>query len=224
MKNSSFILATALVLSGFYTCAQSSNKKLNEFFILGTLSDYKGRTFDPAHSGLVDNYYPYESIIVAVVDSLINADYPGKVYKSVEKARTTITSDSLAIRLNTFYDFKPSRTYTPEREEYLKGILKDDIFQNEQAKLAFLAGVFFRFGNLSDSTYRINMANSISKAKICSQLLKEFGCQPNYSISQDLIPFAHVISFHPSPKVLAYLERYEPLNKRLKESRQKPKP
>jgi hypothetical protein len=216
-----FLFITVLVLSGFYNSAQSQNKNLNEFFILGTLSDYKGRTLDPKHSNLIDRYYPSEGIIVAVVDSLINANYPGNGYKSVEKARTTITSDSLAIRLNAYYDFKPSRAYTARRVEYLKGTLKNNIFQNEQEKLAFLAGVFFRFGSIPDSTYRIIIANSTSKAKICSQLLKEFGCQPYYNIHRDIIPFGHVISFHPSPKVLAYLKRYELLDKRLKESMQK---
>ncbi|MDN5288691.1 MAG: hypothetical protein JWR38_4965 [Mucilaginibacter sp.] len=209
MKAIFFLLLTVLVISGFSSHAQSRDKKLNEFLILGTLNDYMGREFNPGDSTLFDRYYnPSEVIMIAKVDSLIKVTYPKKVYDGVEKTESTINSDFLAKRFNAFYDFSPSGMRTVWGMNILRGKLKDDIFHNEQEKLSFLAGAYLRFGNRCDSAYYLSLPNSDSKANLCNKLLKELGCRPLYHIQRN-IPSGHYVFFHPTPKVLAYMKRYE---------------
>lgn len=151
MKTIFFLLITALVIPGFHSHAQSRDKKLNEFLILGTLNDYMGRELNPEDSTLFDRYnYPSEVSMVATVDSLIKVTYPKKVYNLVQKTGSTIQSAFLAKRFNAFYDFSPGALSTVNGVKILRGELKDDIFHNEQEKLAFLAGVYLRFGNKCD--------------------------------------------------------------------------
>jgi hypothetical protein len=209
MKTIFFFLITVLVISGFYSRAQSQDKNLNEFLILGTLNDYMGRQFDPEDSTLLDRYYsPSEVIIISIVDSLIKVTYPKKIYDHVKKTQSTINSDFLAKRFNAFYDFSPSGLSTMGGMKVLEGRLKDNIFHNEQEKLAFLTGAYLRFGNTCDSAYYLSFPNGARKATICNKLLKELGCQPLYHIQRN-IPVGHYVFFHPTRKVLAYLKQYE---------------
>lgn len=219
MKKIHFLLIVILLLSKLYVQAQGRNKRQNEFLILGTLNDYMGRTLDPREENLLDRYFASEGAMVLMVDSLIKTTYPRKVYNDVKKTKTTITSYFLAMQFNSFYNFKPRGSYTsPGHKEILTGTLKENIFKNEGEKLAFLAGVFLRYGSNSDSAYCISIANSVSKAKMCNKLLKEFGCQPHYNIRRNYIPVGHDVFFHPTSKVLTYLKRYEALHAHLKES------
>jgi hypothetical protein len=214
MKAIFFLLTTVLVVSGFYSHAQSQNKKLNEFLILGTLNDYMGRELNPEDSTLFDRYYyPSEVRMMTTVDSLIKVTYPKKIYDLVQKTGSTIQSDFLAKRFNVFYNFSPGALSTVNGVKILRGELKDDIFHNEQEKLAFLAGVYLRFGNTCDSAYYVSLPNAGSKAKICNKLLKELGCRPLYHILRN-IPVGHYVFFHPTPKVLTYLKRYEQLQEK----------
>lgn len=220
MKIFSFLLITFLFSCSFHAFAQTNtNKELNEFFILGTLKDYMGRTHDPRYENLLDRYDPSEGMMKSIIDSLISATYPQKVYKEIEIGVNTISSNYLAIRFNKFYNYSTSSSSTPEGKEILTGKLKDDIFQNEQEKLTFLAGVFLRFGTVRDTGYCISIANSLSKAKVCYDLLKQLGCKPFYNIRRNYIPVGHDVFFHPTPNVLAYLEKYDKLHKRVEDNR-----
>lgn len=216
MKNSLFLIITILFFFGSHASAQKSDERLNKFIILGTLRDYLGRELDPRHESLLDRF---EGSMLLVVDSLIKVTYPTKVYQEIKKTGTIISSNFLASQFNAFYNFKPSRRYTsPGGKEILTGTLKDNIFHNRREKMAFLAGVFLRFGHQTDSVYLISIANSASKAKMCYALLKEFNCKPNYIIRTNYIPNGHHVFFHPTSKVLAYLKRYEPINQLSEES------
>ena len=56
MKTFCFIFITWLGQYYFQAYALTGNKSLNEFFILGTLKDYMGRTLDPREESLLDRY------------------------------------------------------------------------------------------------------------------------------------------------------------------------
>ncbi len=217
MKVNCFLLLVVIVLSSCDVFTQQKDKNLNEFLILGTLNDYMGRRLDPRHEDLLERYSSPESALMTAVDSLLKVTYSKEVYNNVVKTKNAITSNLLAKRLNEFYNFEVSDSSTGSRKEILTGKLKDNIFKNEEQKLTFLAGVFLRFGSISDTAYCISMGNSASKIQMCNSLLKEFDCEPYYEILHN-IPKIHTIYFHPTPKVLAYLKRYEPLRKQIKDS------
>jgi hypothetical protein len=219
MKTFCFLLIIWLGQYNFQAYAQTVNKSLNEFFILGTLKDYMGRDLDPRQEKLLDRYDPSEGVMKSIIDSLVRTTYPKKKYQEMEIGVTTISSNFLATRFNGFYSFNRSGAFTPDGREVLVGKLKDNIMQNEQEKLAFLAGAFLRFGSINDSTYCIYIANSLSKAEVCNKLLKELGCRPSYNILRNLIPTGHVVYFHPTQKVMAYLKKYERLHKTVEDSR-----
>jgi hypothetical protein len=210
---------TFLFQTNFYVFSQTEKTTLNEFLILGTLGDYMGRDLDPRRENLFDRYDPSEGMMKSIIDSLLRTTYPKKEYNEMEIGVTTISSNFLATRFNGFYSFNRSGATTPDGREVLVGKLKDNIMQNEQEKLAFLAGVFLRFGSIKDSLYSISISNSLSKAEVCNELLKELGCKPSYSILKDLRPNGHVVYFHPTQEVLDYLNKYENLHKTIEDSR-----
>jgi len=218
MKTFCFLLITWLGQYNFQAYAQTENKSLNEFFILGNLNDYMGRTLDPRQENLLDRYDPSEGVMKTIVDSLISTTYPKEVYREMEIGVNTISSNFLATRFNEFYSYSTSHSSTPEGKEILTGRLRDNIMQNEQEKLAFLAGAFLRFGSISDSAYCISVANSLSKAEVCNKLLNDLGCEPYYNIRRN-IPNIHHVFFHPTQKVMAYLKKYERLHKTVEDSR-----
>ena len=218
MKTFCFLLITWLGQYNFQAYAQTENKSLNEFLILGTLNDYMGRRLDPEQENLLDRYDPSEGVMKSIIDSLVRTTYPKKKYQEMEIGVNTISSDFLANRFNEFYNYNKSGSSTLDGREVLVGKLKDNIMQNEQEKLAFLAGAFLRFGSISDSAYCISVANSLSKAEVCNKLLNDLGCEPYYNIRRN-IPNIHHVFFHPTQEVLAYLKKYEKLHKTVEDSR-----
>ncbi len=219
MKTLYLSLLTLIFPYNFHAFAQTENKSLNEFIILGTLNDYMGRKLDPRQENLLDRYDPSEGMMKSIIDSLIKATYSNEVHTKMEIGVNTISSKFLATRFNGFYSYTESGSYTRQGKPILKGKLRENIMQKDQEKLAFLAGAFLRFGSISDTAYRITIANSLSKANVCNKLLKELGCKPYYNIRRNYIPVGHDVFFHPTPKVLAYLKKYEKLHKRIEDSR-----
>ena len=177
-----------------------------------------GRRLDPEQENLLDRYDPSEGVMKSIIDSLVRTTYPKKKYQEMEIGVNTISSDFLANRFNEFYNYNKSGSSTLDGREVLVGKLKDNIMQNEQEKLAFLAGAFLRFGGISDSAYCISVANSLSKAEVCNKLLNDLGCEPYYNIRRN-IPNIHHVFFHPTQEVLAYLKKYEKLHKTVEDSR-----
>jgi hypothetical protein len=219
MMKLKYLLLIFLSQMSFLSFSQTGKKQLNEFLILGTLNDYLGRTLDPRRAHLLDRYDSYDSVMKSITDSLIKTTYPKTVYQETEIESNSISSTFLANRFNTFYNYGKSGSSTLDGRDILVGTLKDNILQHEQEKMAFLAGAFLRFGSMSDTAYCIIIANSMSKAKLCNDLLKEFGCKPYYNIRVNYIPVGHDVFFHPSPKVLAYFKQYEKLFQRVENSR-----
>jgi hypothetical protein len=81
MKTFCFLLITWLGQYNFQPYAQTENKSLNEFFILGTLKDYMGRDLDPRQENLLDRYDPSEGVMKSIIDSLVRTTYQKKNIK-----------------------------------------------------------------------------------------------------------------------------------------------
>jgi DNA-binding transcriptional regulator WhiA len=80
-----------------------------------------------------------------------------------------------------------------------KGVIKKEKIATEAQKMSFLAGVFLRYGwilNPNDSAYSVIIPNSLSTAKECVDILKEFGCNNVIEITAK-----HTITFNASDKI-----------------------
>src|SRR5206468_3443289 len=98
--------------------------------------------------------------------------------------------------------------WTDTGEEILLGRINADNIKTQYQMMAFIAGVFARFGMPCDTAYNISIANSVSKTRLCNQILTELKSKPNYQILRNFIPVGHHIYFHPSNKLKAYLSKY----------------
>lgn len=104
--------------------------------------------------------------------------------------------------------FSAAQHWTDTGEEILSGRLNAGKIKTEEQQLAFLAGVYARFGVPCDTAYHISVANSLSKAQLCTQLLAQLSSKPSYQFMPNFIPNGHHVYFHPSAKLKAYLAKY----------------
>lgn len=210
---------------------QILNKTQREYFVLGTLDDYMGRQLDPRNQNLVDSYDATQGPLVTAVDSIFKIDYSVSDYK-VERYTDTaghplsfkIFSKILSKKFNEYYEFEPSGSSTSDNDPALNnkpilmGALKQNIFKNNEDKLAFLSGVYVRYGVVNDTTWEIIIPNGPYKASVCYKLLRDMNCAPSYTFLKDHIPVPHILDFHPTLEVKAYLEKFMPLRKKLHHS------
>jgi hypothetical protein len=225
MKVKNLWVICALIILSQTLSGQPLTKIQREFFVLGTLDDYMGRRLNPDEKNLLDSYYSYEGSLVTMLDSLLKIDYSSSDYKAERyftsdgtPASSKIFSNIISEKFNSYYRFKPSGFFTLEHDTIYWGKLKGGIFKTDAEKLAFLAGVYVRFGMRNDTAYEISIANSTSKTLICTDLLKEFNCKPTYSIWKNYIPVGHHVYFHPTEELKAYLQQYMYARKRLENS------
>jgi hypothetical protein len=210
------------------TFGQTLNKVQREYFILGTLCDYMGREIEPREAYLLDRYDATQGPLVKAVDSILKIDYPVSDYKVenyTDKAGNALSfkifSKMLSDKFNGYYDFKPSGSSTSDNDPLLNnrpimtGVLKKNIFSNDNDKLAFLAGVYVRYGIVNDTSYEISIGNGPYKASVCYKLLKDMNCNPSYEILKDNIPVGHLLYFHPTLQVKSYLQKFMPLRNKL---------
>ena len=221
MKLPKLLIAFFLTLVCQGSFGQKLSKIEREYFILGTLNDYMGREPDPELKNYLDRYDITEISLEIAVDSLLRKDYPTSSYKikrdtiaEFHMYGASIISASLTQKFDAYYNF--GRTNT---NPVGAGILRKNIFRNDNEKLAFLAGAYVRFGIPNDTSYEIIIGNSASKARVCSELLFYFKCAPIYDIIEENIPVPHIIYFHPAKKVKMYLQQFLYLRERLEASK-----
>jgi hypothetical protein len=211
MKINRVLLVIILVILFSNAFGQNLNKTQREFFILGTLNDYMGRSFDPRDKNLLDRYDGLVASLSIAVDSLLKVDYPVSIcfVKKYDDPNgfpnADIFSDTLAKKFNNYYE------YDKEAEA---GKLRNNIFKSDEERLSFIAGVFVRYGRIHGSTYEINVGNSLSKAQVFFELLKSFKIRARYKLMK-YIPYTHHVYFHPDKKLQAYLGHFMYLRKRL---------
>lgn len=207
------------------TTAQLLTRNQAEYFILGTLNDSDGRYINANYPSEFDYYFQWEKPLVLIIDSMVKVNYPKISFQlkqnkqqDVFSSYCAIYSDSLCHKFNRYYQFKPTGSTTfPESKTEYYGVLNDSIFRSDDEKLAFLAGVYVRFGTITDTAYSISIPNSASKIKTCYDLLIEFKCKSTYEIRRNYIPIGHILYFHPTEKIKAYLQKFQFLNKGIRD-------
>jgi len=163
-----------------------------DFFLLGTFSDYMGRFAYINRGTQVDRYYPYEESLAKYIADFIEERYDIKVDTQLIPSRNIeIFSRSIAAKLHSYYDDK--------------GILKEDIFDNEEKMYSFLTGTLLRYGeNIFDNIFFISVSNSPKRNQIY-ELLKTLEC--NKIIYKDYrgnIPNVTKFYFEASPRIIKY--------------------
>lgn len=237
MKN----LTTLVLVLCLFGCAKKEKTSIdNDFFLIGTLSDYMGREKYKKAEDRVDKYSQSEKELCLSIDSIFKNHYPdlemsSSVNKTSKKEVYELHSKTLAEKIESFYLYKPSRRkiyngegklidlnidsltktpdfYTTYFDTIYTGSLNQDVFETEKQKLSFITGAYVRYGRQTDSLYNIQVSNSISKAKVLNELLKDTGCSNvEYEIMEGYIPTGHIVSFIPTKQLIDYFEKYKNL-------------
>lgn len=233
MKN---LLTLTLVLS-LLSCNQTDKTSINnDYFLIGTLSDYMGREKYEKVEDRVDKYYQSEKQLCLTIDSIFKNSYPdlefsSSVHKISKKNEFELYSKGVAEKIDSFYSYKASGrmayngqveieklnldslTRTPNFlstyfDTIYTGRLKSNVFETEKQKLSFITGAYVRYGWNTDSLYHIRVSNSISKVRILNELLKDVGCtNVDYEIRRN-IPTGHTVTFIPTEQLYDYFEKY----------------
>lgn len=234
MKN---LIALILILS-LFSCDKYENVSIdNDYFLIGTLSDYMGRERFEEIEDRVDKYSQSEKQLCLTIDSIFKKSYPdlefsSSVHKITKKDEFELYSKTLAKRIESFYSYKASgrmvyngkdeieklnldsltktkNFYETNFDTIYTGRLKINVFEKEKQKLSFITGAYVRYGWQTDSLYHIRVFNSISKVKILNELLMGVGCaNVDYDIKKGNIPTPHTVSFSPTEQLKYYFEKY----------------
>jgi hypothetical protein len=187
-----------------------------EYFLIGSLSDYNGRTIGPDTKNKVDYYYKYEKFLALKIDTLFKNDFPDlNLVITKDSNRFELYSEILSDSINMYYVYKPSVFMTMNYDTIYCGILKADRIITDRQKISFIIGAFVRFGEKIDPKFSIRLHNSMSKAKVLFDLLKELGCTDlDYQVKEG-IPTNFLISFTPTDQLKERLMEFMYLRQRL---------
>jgi hypothetical protein len=212
-------LTIFILISCFQLCISQDTKVQIDYkyFLLGTLRDYMGRPKYKEIDTQVDYYYKFEKSLALKIDSLFKSDYLDmKLIVEKDSSRYKIFSEKMADYINYFYDFKPSGSFTMSNNTEYYGVLKSNIFVNIVQKLSFITGAYVRYGKENDSLFCMTLANSVSIAKICVNLLKDLKCtNVAYNIQTNSVPVIHYIYFTPTDELKLYLNEIMYLRKKI---------
>ena len=189
-----------------------------EFFLLGTLDEYMGRCRFGENDTQVDKYYPYEGHITSIIYSLFKKEYPDLECNVEPSGHKKLISKKLSVKVNDYFSLKQksgSKVFIDNQWlPIYEGNLKEDIFQSDEQKYSYLAGVFLRYGQMQGDTLRgIRFANSAGKVEVCKKLLEQLGCKDIKFKSEDNIPRSNSFTFVPTKKLEAYLQKAMKLRK-----------
>lgn len=233
MKN----LITIILILSLFSCEKKEKISIdNEYFLIGTLSDYMGREKYEKEKERVDKYYQSEKQLCLAIDSIFKKTYPDLKFSSSvdqisKKDEFELHSKKLAEKIESFYSFKYSGRGTTKKyidfdsmnidslvktgnfiEKYydsiFEGSLKRKVFETEKQKLSFITGAYVRYGSHIDSVYQIKVFNSNSKVKVLEELLKDVDCKNVVYDIKLAIPTGHTVSFIPTNQLNEYFERY----------------
>jgi hypothetical protein len=165
----------------------------------------------------VDGYFPNEKSLALLINSLFTNEFSDlrMVDKGCEGRCINLYSPSLSKIIDGYFEYRPGSAKTVFMDTIYVGYHKVEKLQTDKQKLSFLAGALLRDGYKTESEgWVLSMPNSISKAKLCVELLKEFGCKNvEYDILKDYIPVGHKIHFEPSKTVSELIKKVETIDK-----------
>ncbi len=182
-----------------------------EFFLLGTLSDYMGRQKDNKDTNTIEQYNIDEKLLADTLYLLLKREHSDVQLNETECNWNVLTSVNLKNKIETYYDYYPTVSLTMTYDTIYAGKLKSKIFNNENQKYSFLLGAYLRYGLYNDNFCTYYFGNSISKANIIYELLKELKCTDvTYKINKR-IPAGHVVKFKPNATLNKILQEYRHL-------------
>jgi hypothetical protein len=169
-----------------------------------------------ANYQFIDGYSQNEKNLALLIQSLFSDEFSDLYMIDGEKG-IRLHSTSLAEIINNYYDYKAGSSTTVFFDTIYQGSLKHEKLQTISQKLSFLAGAILRDGYQSESEgYYLSMPNSLSKAKLCSELLLEFKC--NNIVHKryvDYIPSGNTVSFEPSEIISKLIEKVKTIKENL---------
>ncbi len=218
MSNLKNVMLLISLIGYHFIYSQETDLKISDdHFLLGTLEDYSGRNKSSGFEDLVDHYYKYEDPLMDYLRKTYIKQYPDF---SVDTIKRKIFCKDLAKKMNAFYDYDFNGKYTltddfQRKDSVFNGTLKPNLFQNDLEKISFIVGIYARYGEYNNSKYCIRLYNSKSKAKECSEILKQLGCDNIELKIENKIPLNQIISFSPKTNLNKYLEHYMFLRKEI---------
>ena len=225
---------TLLLLSSIaISYSQESSTNIDDMcFLVGTLNDYMGREKYKNIESRVDEYYKSDSLLALFIDSIFKDTYSDLKFDIAKKTgRLELHSKLLTEKIDEYYTYKPSgrmsycgevdlRTlnldsltktkdfYATNFDTIYTGRLKTNIFKNDLQRLSFLTGVCVRFMESNDTISCVRIYNSVSKAKVFANTLKELGCRNVEYKLEKKIPVNHIVYFSPTDELKKYIDEY----------------
>ena len=218
------ITVFAIILIIFITTSYSYKNIASEnvtslendtYFLLGMLEEYISRTIYK-DSDCIEGFYWGEKlhayVIVAYLSRLMKEmDISNDIeIRRRQDLLVILHSKSMSEYLNSFFDDHPEdwkgfyRTNKDYRAVYLPYSIFDNV--NRSAKLAYLAGAYYRFGRDN----RISLANGKKKADLISRLLENVEC-PTPKRTHSAIgaaPVVHYVDFQPTNELKQWFQKY----------------
>lgn len=124
-------------------------------------------------------------------------------------------SSSLVKTVADYYNFDcekaPLRIISSGGDIGYRGVINKEKIQTEAQKVSFLIGFFMRYEQLrlepENDYYSILIPNSLSAAKVCTDILREFSCkQVDYIDKTTRLQTGHQIVYTPSNKTIKIKE------------------
>lgn len=212
--------------------AQFDQKKYDkEFFLVGTLNEYMGHQRSYSHGD--EFYYQRVDILskdalnhALFIDSLFSTDYPDiTIVNNGAPMGIKIYSPTLSHKMDEYYNYVPSGTFSGQMDTVYSGTLKNDKFVTEKQMMSFILGAYLRYGlnaeiaklviqhlkneNLIKTEiesqremYVLSMPNAQSKATLCKMLLEKLGCENVGFYHRNTIPAGNFVAFTPSDNMM----------------------
>ncbi|MBC3541651.1 hypothetical protein ACFSC6_02020 [Rufibacter sediminis] len=228
-------LVFLFLFCGSYLQASAQTPKVVPF-VLGLVDDSKGRAWvkdHPQESTLVDKFHSTENNLVTYVDSLIKEENKRTYDKVIASVSTwekkdcfycrefkRIQSKKLVEHMNEAYSFKWKDEVDENNYKIYRGVLKPKAFPEDLEKYSFLAGAYVRYGNQEEEKYSLKL-NSKSKFDAILRELKALRCDILKVDIKDGETATQLITFLPTPKLKAYLDKQEPLRLAIQKKKEK---
>ena len=238
-----FILVFIFLFFSISLNAQFDNEKYDkESFLIGTLNESMGgykRTFtnrsDFSYQRVDRMVYQRELRNVLFIDSLFNLDFSDITIVYNGDTDVRIYSPTLSIRIDDYFDYEFTNSWSLEGDSVYRGVLKKEMFKTEKQKFSFLLGVYVRYGRDMDRTNLLiqsfieegllegnneyenvfAISNSPTKSQVCIEILKDFDCNAEYVIRQTTFPRGHYVFFISSNKIREVVNEGERLKKHI---------
>ena len=171
-----FLFLFIFLFCSFSLKAQFDDEKYDkESFLIGTLNEYMyyQRTFtnrDNFWYQRVDILDQHELGLALFIDTLFNLDYPDiTIMNNGASQGIKIYSPTLSVKIDDYYVYKPTGTWTEQNDTIYGGHLKKEKFETEKQILSYLLGVCLR---------------NLAEEREISRRIAEFYIRTNRDISE----------------------------------------